>query len=464
MARLPYGTGSKPVWITAGGLTAVFVITLAVAWSFVDPAPPAGVVIATGIEGGFYDRLGRKYAEALEQAGVAVELRPSRGSPDNLAALAKGEADFAFLQGGAGRAMQEEGIRSIAAVGLEPIWIFTRGPAPLTRLEQLAGRTLAAGPEGSGTRLMARTLLEAAGQDAHVRISPLAGEAAERALLAGEVDAALFVTAAETPAVARLLRRGDVTLAGLARAEAFRRAMPWLSVIDLPEGALDLKANVPSRPARVLAAVTSLAMRDEVHPALTALMLDAAQRIHASEIVHGEQGRFPSAAHTDFPLSDEARRWFEHGPSFLRRWLPFWAANMVDRLWVLLIPLATVMVPLLRAAPPVYRWQVRRRIYRWYRTLKDIEFTWWADESPPTRERLLRETDDLQAEVGRIAVPLSYADEVYRLRMHILLVEQLIREGRRPVPVMTGALRTGAASRRRPGPEEAREKPVTSAS
>jgi hypothetical protein len=138
-----------------------------------------------------------------------------------------------------------------------------------------------------------------------------------------------------------------------------------------------------------------------------------------------------------FPLSEQAERYFERGgPSFLRRYLPFWAANLVDRLWVLAIPLLTLMYPLAKAAPPVYRWQVRRRIIRWYKDLRRLEMEGRHAEDAVERARVRTELRGILDEVGRLKVPLPYNDDVYRLRGHIRLVDQIIAESENGEPVV----------------------------
>jgi hypothetical protein len=50
----------------------------------------------------------------------------------------------------------------------------------------------------------------------------------------------------------------------------------------------------------------------------------------------------------EITLSDEARRYFKTRPPFLRRYLPFWLANPVERMLVLLVPLFVVLVPAIK--------------------------------------------------------------------------------------------------------------------
>src|SRR5262249_25755351 len=123
-------------------------------------------------------------------------------------------------------------------------------------------------------------------------------------------------------------------------------------------------------------------------------------------------------AHGEFPLAREAERYYRAGPPLLQRYLPFWLANLVDRMWVALFSIIAVLVPLSRLVPPLYRFRVRSRVFRWYRQLRHIE----DDIDKGDRKALLAELDKLDARASRIVVPLSYADELYSLRTHIELV------------------------------------------
>ena len=70
-------------------------------------------------------------------------------------------------------------------------------------------------------------------------------------------------------------------------------------------------------------------------------MMRAATRIHGTPGLFQEPGQFPSPLYVDFPLSEEAERYYKSGLPFLRRVLPFWAATIVERLWVMILPILT---------------------------------------------------------------------------------------------------------------------------
>ena len=76
-----------------------------------------------------------------------------------------------------------------------------------------------------------------------------------------------------------------------------------------------------------------------------------------------------------------------------------------------------------RVLPPLYEFRIRRRVFRWYAELRAV------DEAVGRRPAadLLAELDALEANVARVTVPLSYADELYSLRSHVDMVRQKLQ-------------------------------------
>ena len=403
-------------------------LVFALLFQLVEPAPPERLVLASGMPGGAYHRFALEYRGLLAREGVELEVRESSGSVENLRLLREGAVDAAFVQTGVADPASQAGLSSLASLYYEPLWIFHRGPESLERLTELSGSTVAVGPEGSGTRALALTLLRENGLDQPpTRLSDLGGSRAAEALREGAVDAAVFVASPRAPVVAELLADPGIELLNFSRIDAYLSRYRYLSSVVLPEGAIDFRRNIPGRPVTLLAPVATLVVRSGFHPALTDLMLQAAFEVHAKGGFFERPEQFPSADHLDFPLVEDARRYFERGPSFLRRYLPFWAAVFVERSALFLLPLITLLVPLFRIAVPTYRWKVRSRIYRWYRDLSAVEISVDAGTGDPTLA--LQELDRIEQEAAKVEVPLSYTDELYNLRLHIQLVRDKIYKG-----------------------------------
>jgi len=247
-----------------------------------------------------------------------------------------------------------------------------------------------------------------------------------RRLLEGTVDAAFFVTARPFPQLEPLVRAKHVRLISLAQADAFAQRFRFLSKAILPEGRLDLSANLPAKDVTLLAPAAALVAREDLHPAIVDRIILAATEVHGGGQLFTEPGQFPASRFVDIPMSSDAERYLKAGPSFLRRHLPFWAATMVERFMVLLIPIVTLMLPLMRFAPPVYHWQVRRRIYRWYGNLRAIEQQALGATTAAERADILEQLNRVEAEVCKVHVPLSFAESHYHLRTHVQFIRRLV--------------------------------------
>jgi len=405
-------------------------IAFLVAYQFVDPAPPDSLVIAAGSEEGAYTGFARRYGEILERQGIRLEIRSTKGSLENLQLLSSGEVDLAFVQGGTEQAASAL-LYSLGSLYFEPAWLFHRSDRSPQRLPDLKGARLAVGTPGSGTRALALALLADNALEPGVVVPvELGGREAADALLAGEVDAAFFVSGADSPLVRELIRAPQVRLMSFRRAAAYTRLHAYLSELLLPEGMIDMPANIPDRDVYLLAPAANLVAKEGVHPALLDQVLQAAQKVHGEGGWFEAEGRFPAADLLVFPLSPEAKRFYEHGPPLLQRYLPFWAATLVDRLKVMLVPLVVILIPLLKVMPPIYTWRMRAKIYRWYKALERLEERTDQGLDEPARRRALEELELIDDEVRKVHVPLSFAAQSYDLRLHIQLVRESLLSGR----------------------------------
>jgi len=402
---------------------AVLVAGFVFAYQFVEPAPPREITIATGGPNGAYYAYAKRYQSILARQGITLNVVESAGSIENISLLESGQADVAFVQGGTGDAAANPELLSLGSLYFEPLWVFVRADLNVAKLSDLSGLNIAAGAKGSGTWAVAQQLLDInqVSTDAP-EIAHLSSTEAVRALMSGGVDAAFFVTAPTSKVVGELLQQSSLKLLNFERANAYTRQHHYLSAVTLHQGVISLGDNIPATDTTLLAPAATLAVRETLHPALQTLIVQAASEIHGGGGVFEDPGQFPSTHYLDYPLSDDAKRYLENGPSFLERYLPFWAAVLADRLKVMLIPLITLMIPLAKILPPAYRWRIRSRIYRWYKDLIRIEHAMQAAPKDAERQALLDELSSMAEDVRDLHVPLSYTDEVYNLRLHIEMV------------------------------------------
>jgi TRAP transporter TAXI family solute receptor len=418
----------RDLLISAGPFAVAAVVLLVLAYLWLDPTPPRRVTVATGPAQSAYDEFGKRYKKALAANGIEVVLLPSEGSSANLALLRGGQADLGFVQGGSSERATagESALASLGSLFVEPVWLFYRESAArkaapsgtLTSLTQLKGLRLNVGTPGSGVPVLMDKLFEANKVDAaSVRLSRLEQTPATVAFLAGELDALVFASAPESLMVQMLLMTPGVKLMDVAQSEAYSRRFPFLSPVTLPRGVVDLARDLPPQDVRLVATTTELLAREDTHPALLQLFAQAARDLHSPAGWFNRAGSFPTTEHSEYPVSREAERAIKSGPPFLQRWLPFWLANLIERMWLVLGIIIAVLLPLSRIVPPLYEFRIRSRVFRWYGQLRDIENRLHSE--PAQRAALVQELDALDERVGRISVPLSYADELYALRNNI---------------------------------------------
>ena len=429
----------REMLFTAGPFVLLAGLLLALAYQALQPNPPRKVVLATGVAQGAYAEFGKRYAELLQRHGISVELRATQGAAENLVLLQQPDSgvDLAFVQGGtqppvAGAEVPDSGLVSLGSMFHEPVWLFYREDAArrlakaprLTRLDQLAGGTLNVGAPGSGVPPLMQALLAAnrIEPDA-ITLQQLPTTPAVVDLLAGRIDALVLASAPESLMVQMLLQTPGVHLFDFAQAEAYSRRLAYLHPVRLPRGVVDLARDLPSADMRLVAPTAALVARKGLHPALVQLFVQAAQQVHGGAGWFQRKGDFPNAASGEWPIADEAQRFYRNGVPWLQRYLPFWLANLADRMWLALLGIVAVLIPLARVLPPLYEFRIRRRVFRWYAQLRAVDE---ARGQRPAQE-LLAELDDIETRVGRVTVPLSYADELYSLRGHIEMVRQRLR-------------------------------------
>ena len=384
------------------------------------------LVMATGPAGSAYARYGEQYRILLARSGVEVQLRETAGTIENLSLLNEPSAgvEVAFLSAGTTSADASPALRGLGTVFLEELWFFSRDPGLVGGdFAALAGKRVSIGSEGSATRAVTESLIRLNRIDpAFMEFLGLDMQDAAAQLRRGGIDAALIMTSADTPIVKELLQDPAIDLVSFPRTAAYVARYPFLTPVTVPEGVGDLALNRPSHDVKTFGIPVSLAIREDMHPALQALLLEAASQIHAGPGMFNAAGRYPSPEPIDLPLSDGALQYYKSGVPFLQRYLPFGLAVLTTQVLFVVIPLIGVLYPVLRIAPGLYGWAMRQHILRLYGELKLLEHDLDSDTGEARKPALRDQLDELDRKVGRMRVPVSYAPLVYTLRLHINLI------------------------------------------
>ncbi|MBX3610425.1 MAG: ABC transporter substrate-binding protein [Hydrogenophaga sp.] len=429
----------KEMLLSGSPIVLLTIALLGFTWWWLNPNPPKKVVLATGPEQSAYDAFGQRYAQALKRYGITVEMVRTEGSSDNLDRLRRGEVDLGFVQGGSADLGydEEDSIVSLGSLFVEPLWLFYREDAAkrlqkepvLKNLADLKGWRVNVGTPGSGVPRLFNTLLQVNRiEPREIVLSQLEQTPATVAFLDGQLDALVFASAPESLIVQMLLQTPGVKLLDFAQAEAYSRRFGYLTPVTMPQGMVDLANNVPPRNVRLVASTTSLLARAGTHPAVLQLFAQTAVEMHGGAGWFNRAREYPNLDHSELPVAPEAERALKGGLPFLQRYLPFWLANVIERMWLAMGLIIALALPLSRIVPPLYTFRIRSRVFRWYAELRDIEQRHEAGSA--SADELIAQLDDMEHKVEKVVVPLSYTDELYALRGNIHLVrKKLLRKG-----------------------------------
>lgn len=414
--------------IVIGGLIAAFVTFSGLK----ELVPPDRLVMAAGRPGGGYYAYAERYRDILARDGITVEILETAGSMDNSRMLALGEADVALVQGGV-PITDAAGLEALAATFLEPFLILYRSDfidaADPTGWNELR---VAAGEPGSGTRAAIDATADGLGIIIqHENLLPLGGQAAADALLAGEVDVAVFVAPIDSPYMTPMLTDPRIRISSLRDTEALTRRVGFVRAADIPPSALDYASQVPEDRIPLTAMIATLVGQGDLHPALVDRLVRAAQQIHSGPVLLSADLEFPMAEGTILPMNSQARTILEKGPSALDQYLPYWIAAQITRVTLLLVPLLVLLVPLLRMLPGIYEWRMRSRVYRRYNELVAIDSEAENALTDDRRAELTAQLDLIEQEAKAVQVPVKYREYAYTLRVHIDLVRRKLLEAAR---------------------------------
>ena len=392
---------------------------------FIQPSPKKEFTIATGSENGQYYKTALLYKEILEKQKVKVNILTSNGSIDNLNLIENKKADMAFIQNGIDYKKKNTSIKAIASTNYEPLWIFYRNEGySMDYILQLISKKISIGEKGSGTFDLASKILtdNKLNNDNSTLLNYSTIDAKEK-LLSGKIDAMFLVMSPNAPIVKELLENPDINLFTFKRSKAYSRKYSFLESLDLYEGTIDLYKNLPSEDVRLLSTTATLVIRDDFSEELIRLVLKSIKEVHNKKGLFEKENQFPNIDNITIEINEEAQRYHTYGDTWLEKIFPYWIASNLDRLKILLIPLITLLIPLLKGGVPLYRWSIRSKIYKWYDELQKIDLLLENLTSKEQLKEKLIEIEALKKEIKEeTKVPLSYMGEYYDLIMHIELI------------------------------------------
>lgn len=418
-------------------------------WWYADPPPPNHVQMATGSPGGSYEALGKKYAEYFAKKGVTLELVPTMGAQENIDRLAdrKDPVQAAFVQAGVRHAKDVKGIQSLGSIGYDPIWFFYRGPelknsdleAHRGSSMHFASKRISIGVKGSGTYAQATRILEASGFEHPPQFVYLSGAEAVKALQDGKIDGAFIVDSYDAPNVQKLLNDPTLHLLTFNRAEAYVKIIPYLHILEVPQASFDLKRNFPPQDMRLLATTTNLLVDDRMNPAIQFLFLEAAREINGRGSFFAKRGEFPSYKDSILPDSPVAVHYEKNHYPLISNYVPFWFAELINRLIFILLPFCAVAYPILQALPGYRAKRMQNKINRLYGALKSMEQEMLSGFDDVQRDNYLKRLNLLEYQALNIKISKRLSSDYYSLRTSIDYVRNCLNRGAHPYQYSEGA-------------------------
>lgn len=252
-----------------------------------EPGAQTGTVemkfmrIGTGPAGGTYFPMGGLIGNAVSNPpgsrscerggscgvpGLIAAAVSTNGAVENIDRIAAGTMELALAQAdiaywayhGTGPYADRgavENLRAIAMLYQESFHVVARVGAGIERVEDLRGKVVSLGEEGSGTLIGAQAILNAYGLEvADLEARYLKPGAAADALLDGTVDAFFFIAGTPVGTITALLADDAAVLLPIdgAPAEALAAEFPFLTIGEI---AADVYAGHPAVPTLKVGAV-----------------------------------------------------------------------------------------------------------------------------------------------------------------------------------------------------------------
>ncbi len=396
---------------------------------FINSAPPSELTITSGPHGSIFHGIAVKYAKALEKNGIKVNVLESKGSLENLNRISdrSNKIDLALMQSGSEDERSKlKGLVSLGGLSYQPLFFFYRG-SPIERLTQMKGKKIGISAEGSGARKLVLKILKLNGIELGPNLITLNGQEVSQELVDGKIDGVFLMGEdASLDVLRKLLNSESIHLMNFKNANAYVRKIDVLHILKLPEGVLNFEKNIPAEDVTLMAPMVELIATEDLHPALSDMILDAAMEIHGAAGIFKKKAEFPTAVENKIRLSDDADRFYKSGKSFLYRYLPFWLASLVNRFLVVFVPMLIVLVPAIRSIPAILRWTGHLRLRRRYRALRKIEERFMHENDIEKLRELYSDFEAIERDVQRMKVKAILAHQFYMLRSHIDYVRKLM--------------------------------------
>jgi TRAP-type uncharacterized transport system substrate-binding protein len=425
-------------------LFAILMIIFTGAIYFAEPSPPKEINFASGVAGGSYEQTVIEYQNFLAQFDIKVNIIPTAGPLTNLALLSGDKTelakylppdqsiDVALTQSGLTSSIHDlNKIIYLGSIDFEPIFFMIRRglEQDITSnvVESFTQLNVETGQPGTGTLAQLSRLLALDNVESiNLNIEAMTDQEAVTALLADNIDGMVLVDGIESANMIKLSQSDEIKILNFPRAQAYRRRLPYLQVLTIPIGSLSLPKNIPSEDIQILSTTTALVAKSDLHPAIQYLLARASNDIAGKASFFADSREFPQFNDPKIKHSEIAREYYLKGSPYLQHYLPFWLAEIIDRLIFIILPFSALAYPILLALPKYRFKRLTRKIWANYVLLKDLELDITEHFDHDKIDDYLHRLDKIEATAVKVKIYGSMGGDYFKHRQHIHFVRSLI--------------------------------------
>lgn len=411
-------------------LALVFIGLVAALIIYAKPYPPKEVKIAAGQVDSSFNIMANRYAKYFKKHGIDLNIVETIGSQDNLTKLIhKNDIQSALLLAGTIKKKEFPKIISLGSVQQVPLWLFYRGTLyegddPFVHFSQ---KKVSVGAPGSGTLALLKELMTLHKPliENPKNLHYLTHATAADELLKGDLDAMFIADGLDSPIVQRLLKAPDIHVYNFSMAPAYEKKLPYLDMVTIPRGSLNLESIFPKSNIKMVSSSMVLLVEEDLHPAIQLLFMMASDEFgDARDQFFARPDEFPSYRDHSVPLSPIAKHYFESGTPIAARFLPFWVASFIDRMWLLLLAIVTVAFPLFKMLPNYRLTRVRIELSTAYENLRQIESQMLRAQNKEEFEENLAELNALEEAISELIIPPNHLNQYYSLWSAVNIVRK----------------------------------------
>lgn len=401
-------------WFIIFLLAAALTVTI----SFANPPPPKEVYLLSGPKETTYYQLAQEYSKELAKNGITVHVVETKGFEENLTKI-KDEKDITsqigFIVADSDRTDRPKNISSLGSIQYAPLWFFYKGdPKNYNSFDWVANKKVYIGNDGTATQYIAHKILSLTGLEKEVQTMTMPYSQLFDAVKNNETNAVFITDQPDAKIIQFLNSQPDWHLTNSFRLDAFIKIMPYLHKLKVPEGSLNLKLNKPEQDTYILAGTIDLVIKNNLHPAIQMLFMEASKKINGQRTFFSAMNEFPSYTNDSFTESKEAKIYYERGLPKLMGYMPFWLAEMINRLIFYILPFLVVAYPIIKSLPGLKTKRSRTHIGKAYKRLKEIEHQ-INETSEPNLQAYLNEIDGIEADLKSLKISSKLHSDYFNL-------------------------------------------------